>query len=56
MLVASHISGVWHHCRCHRFFSDASWSVDELGLRLAVLIAERLCAPGAPLLVAIDDT
>jgi len=56
MLVASRLSGVWHHCRCHRFFSHASWSVDELGLRLAVLIAARLTEPGAALLVAVDDT
>ena len=56
MLVGARLSGVWHHARAHRFFSDASWSVDELGLRVAVLIAERLCAPGAPLLIAIDDT
>jgi SRSO17 transposase len=56
MLVGCRLSGVWHHCRAHRFFSHARWSVDELGLRLAVLICERLCEPGAPVLVAVDDT
>ena len=56
MLVGSRLSGVWHHSRAHRFFSHARWSCDELGLRLAVLVCERLCEPGAPLLVAVDDT
>ena len=56
MLVGARLSGVWHHCRAHRFFSHARWDHDELGLRLAVLICERLLAPGAPVLVALDDT
>jgi hypothetical protein len=56
MLVGARLSAVWHHCRAHRFFSNARWSADELGLRLAVLIVERLTEPGAPLLVAVDDT
>lgn len=56
MLVGARLSGVWDHCRCHRFFSRARWSPDELGLRLAALIVERLLEPGAPLLVALDDT
>ena len=41
MLVGSRLSGVWHHCRCHRFFSHSRWSVDELGLRLAALVVEQ---------------
>jgi hypothetical protein len=56
MLVGARLSAVWHHARAHRFFSHARWQVDELGLRIAALIAHRLCEPGAPLLVAIDDT
>lgn len=56
MLVGARLSGVWHHARCHRFFSNARWSPDELGLRLAVLIVERFTEPGAPVLVAVDDT
>lgn len=56
MLVAARLSGVCHHARAHRFFSNARWSVDELGLRVAELIVERLTEPGAPVLVAIDDT
>ncbi|MDP9188523.1 MAG: transposase [Actinomycetota bacterium] len=56
MLVGARLSGVWHHARAHRFFSHARWSPDELGLRLAELIAARLAEPGAALPVAIDDT
>jgi hypothetical protein len=56
MLVGARFSGVWHHARAHRFFSNARWSVDMLGLRLAVLIVERFTEPGAPVLVAVDDT
>jgi hypothetical protein len=56
MLTAARLSGVWHHARAHRFFSHARWSVDELGLRVAELIAQRLCAPGVAVLLALDDT
>jgi len=56
MLVGSRLSGVWHHCRAHRFFSHARWSCDEVGLRLAELVVERFCEPGSPVLVAVDDT
>ncbi|MGO9793440.1 MAG: transposase [Solirubrobacteraceae bacterium] len=56
MLVGARLSGVWHHARAHRFFSHARWSPDELGLRLAALIAATLTQPGAAILVAVDDT
>ena len=57
MLVGARLSGVWHHARAHRFFTNARWSADELGLRLAELIVERFCdPPGAAMLVAVDDT
>ncbi len=56
MLVGARLSGVWHHARAHRFFSNARWSVDELGLRLAVLIVDRFTEPGAAVLIAVDDT
>ena len=56
MLAGCRLSGVWHHARAHRFFSHARWSADELGLRLAVLIAATLTEPGAGILVAVDDT
>ncbi len=56
MLVGSRLSAVWHHARAHRFFSHARWSVQELGLKLADLIVERLLDPDAPLVVPVDDT
>lgn len=56
MLVGARLSGVWHHARAHRFFSNARWCVDELGLRIAELIVERFCPSGASVLVAVDDT
>ena len=56
MLVGARLSGVWHHARAHRFFSHARWSPDDLGLRLLEVIVARLCEPGAPLTVPVDDT
>jgi hypothetical protein len=56
MLAGARLSGVWHHARAHRFFSQARWSADELGLRVAVLIAATLTQPGDAILVAVDDT
>ena len=56
MLVGARLSGVWHHARAHRFFSHARWSTDDLGLRLLEVIVARLCEPGAPLTVPVDDT
>jgi hypothetical protein len=55
-LVACGVAGGWHHSRGHRFFSRARWSPDRLGLVLLDLIVGRLVDPGAPLLVAVDDT
>ena len=55
-LVAGGVAGDWHHSRGHRFFSRARWSPDRLGLALLDLIVARLIDPGAPLLIAIDDT
>jgi len=56
MLVGARLSGVWEHSRAHRFFSSSRWQPDQLGLVLAGLIVGRLSEPGAPLLVAIDDS
>jgi hypothetical protein len=55
-LVACGVAGSWHHSRGHRFFSRARWSPDRLGLVLLDLIVARLVDPGAPLLIAVDDT
>lgn len=56
MLVGARLSQVWDHCRAHRFFSRARWSIDELGLTLASFIATRLVDPDAVIVVCVDDT
>jgi DDE superfamily endonuclease len=44
------------HDRAHRFFAQASWSIDQLGLTLARLVVQRLVPPGDHLYLAVDDT
>jgi hypothetical protein len=56
MLVGAGLSRVWHHSRAHWFFSDARWSVEQVGLVLAGLIVDRLLDPDVPVLLAVDDT
>ncbi len=53
MLLASGVAGQRHHSAFHRFFSEANWSRDALGLavfRLLLPFCDDL------VLVAIDDT
>ncbi|MGH8886408.1 MAG: transposase, partial [Egibacteraceae bacterium] len=47
---------MWHHSRAHRFFPQARWSADALGLALADLIVAHLVPPGAALTIAVDGT
>lgn len=56
MLVAARLERVWHHSRAHDFFARARWSADELGLALLGFLVGRFLAPGAPLVLAVDDT
>ena len=56
MLIGCRLSEVRHHARAHRFFSHARWCADELGLKVAGVIVERLLSPGEALVVPIDDT
>ena len=56
MLIGARLSELWHHARAHRFFSLARWSVDELGLKVAEVIVERLLPADAPLVVVVDDS
>jgi hypothetical protein len=56
MLLGIGLERIWHHARCHRLFSTARWSVDEVGLAIAQLVVSRLLPDGAPLVVAVDDT
>ncbi len=56
MLTGAGVEQCWHHSRAHRFFPQARWSADALGLALADLIVAHLVPPGAALTVAVDDT
>ena len=56
MLIGAGMSQFWHHCRAHRFFGRAVWSVDQVSMVLATLIVQTLVAPAAPVLIAVDDT
>jgi hypothetical protein len=42
MLTGAGLEQVWHHSRAHRFFSNARWSPDQVGLALADLIVAHL--------------
>jgi hypothetical protein len=52
-LVITHVSGLIHHERFHRFFSRGSWEPDELGRLLFVRSLARL---KGGIHVVIDDT
>jgi hypothetical protein len=56
MLVGAGLSGVWRHDRAHRFFSEAVWSADEVGLMTARLVVRLLVPADAAVTVAVDDT
>src|SRR5947208_2001314 len=59
------VTGIWtaagmatrvHWSRAHRFFAEARWDPDTLGLLLAGLVVERFAKSGQALTVAVDDT
>ena len=56
LLLGAGLTRIWPHDRAHYFFAKARWNPDQLGLILTRLITDRLLPPGAPLLVAVDDT
>jgi len=56
MWIAAGVSRVWHHCRAHRFFGRAVWSVDRVSMVLLAIVVAELVPSGAPILVAVDDT
>jgi hypothetical protein len=53
MLLAAGIAGQRHHAAFHRFFANARWSRDALGLAVFRLI-QPLC--GETIFAAVDDT
>lgn len=56
MWVAAGLAGRVHWSRAHRFFSDACWDTDTLGLLLARAVVTAFVPSGAALTVAVDDT
>ena len=54
MLVAAGVAGERHHSALHRLFSEASWSLDALGLAVFRLIEPWLGE--GQVLLALDDT
>jgi hypothetical protein len=55
LIQASGSTHAGHHCRYHRFFSQAAWSLDTLWYVLACLLLRFFAATGL-IEVAIDDT
>ncbi|WP_239307814.1 MULTISPECIES: transposase [unclassified Frankia] len=56
MLSGARMAGVISfHAAC-RFFSQAVWDVDQLGLIAARLVVRRLLDDDAPVTVVVDDT
>jgi DDE superfamily endonuclease len=56
MLAGAGLQRSWSHHRAHRFFSHAKWSLDEVCVRLAQLIAARLVGEGERVRIVVDDT
>ncbi|MGH3126236.1 MAG: IS701 family transposase, partial [Streptosporangiaceae bacterium] len=56
MLLGGCLQHLWPHDRAHYFFARARWELDQLGLAVAQLVLLLLVAPGADLLVAVDDS
>ncbi len=56
MLAGAGLAGRRHHDLAYRFFASARWSADQLGLVLLDLICATLIPPGAPFVLAADDT
>jgi hypothetical protein len=41
LLGAGDLTRRWHHSQVHRFFSQARWSADDVGLALAEAVIPR---------------
>ncbi len=55
LILTSGNAGNGNHCRFHRFFSLASWSLDQLCGVLAMLLVTTFCPDGL-IVLAGDDT
>ncbi len=56
MLSGAGLAQHWHHSRAHRFFSQAPWSIDALGLLLTSIIIQTLVPAEAAVRLVADDT
>lgn len=56
LIISSDSVGNGHFSNYHRFFSHASWNIDELWKRLAMLIVDTLLGKDAVIMLAADDT
>src|SRR5688572_27959044 len=56
MLTGAGLAGRWHHGRAHWFFARARWCPEQVGLRLAALVVQRLVPAEAAVLIAVDDS
>lgn len=56
LIISSDSVGNGHFSDYHRFFSHASWNIDELWKRLAMLIVDTLLGKDAVIMLAADDT
>src|SRR5437899_12780649 len=54
MLLGAGVAEWMPHDRAHRFFSQAAWSIDQVGLALARLLVARLVPAGVGLQVAVE--
>jgi hypothetical protein len=48
MIAAARVGGTWHHSRAHRFFANARWNLDQVGLTMFGLVVGWLTPTGAP--------
>ena len=56
LIVTSNSTDNGHFSDYHRFFSKASWSIDQLWMLLAKLVVSSLVGPDAVIYLAGDDT
>jgi hypothetical protein len=56
MWQAVRLAGRVHHSVAHDFFARREWKPDEVGLVLLEFLVKVFVKPGAPVVLAIDDT
>jgi len=56
MWTAAGLAGIVHHARAHRFFSQARWDPDTVGLLLTRAVIAAFLPTDAAVTVVVDDT